>query len=264
MKTRYPVIWMKKVSFSFGSHAVVENADIDIRKGDFVGMIGPNGSGKTTLVKLMLGLLEPDAGEIRLFGMSPKDKSARMRVGYVPQKATNFDQNFPATVYEVAGMGRTRKVGLLRSSGSGDMQAIENALDIVGMLGHRGRRISELSGGQQQRVFIARALAAEPDLLILDEPTVGVDIHAQREFYRMLKQLNDRGITIILISHDIAVVSRHVNRILCVNRRVVFHNPSKGISEENLMCAYQPDMARVVHESHEPVAHGHHGERDAE
>jgi len=259
MKSHEPVILMKGVTFSFGSHHVVENADIEIRKGDFVGMIGPNGSGKTTLVRLMLGLIEPDSGEIMLFGMPPKDQSARMKVGYVPQKATNFDQNFPATVYEVAGMGRTRRVGLLRSSGAGDRKAIEGALDVVGMLGQKDRRISELSGGQQQRVFIARALAAEPDLLILDEPTVGVDQQAQTEFYGILKELNGRGITVILISHDIGVVSKHVTRILCINRKAVFHNLSEGVSEADLMCAYQSGMAIVAHDSQEHKAHGRHG-----
>lgn len=264
MKTRESVVQMRGASFSFGSHIVVEKADIDIMKGDFVGMIGPNGSGKTTLVRMMLGLLEPDAGQVRLFGMAPTDQSARMRVGYVPQKATSFDQNFPATVYEVAGMGRIRRVGLLRSSDAGDRKAVEGALEVVGMIGQKDRRISELSGGQQQRVFIARALAAEPDLLILDEPTVGVDMHAQQEFYRILKELNGRGITIILISHDIGVVSKHVNRILCVNRRVVFHDSDGRISEEDLMCAYQPDMARVAHGSREHHSQGHHGRRGSE
>ncbi len=259
MKPSEPIIRMAGVSFSYGSHQVVERADIEIRKGDFVGMIGPNGSGKTTLVRLMLGLIEPDEGEIRLFGMPPKDQSARMKVGYVPQKATSFDQNFPATVYEVAGMGRVRRVGLLRGSGAGDRRAVEGALELVGMLGMKDRRISELSGGQQQRVFIARALAAEPDLLILDEPTVGVDQKAQKEFYGILEGLNSRGITIILISHDIGVVSKHVTRILCINRKVVFHDPADGISEEDLLCAYQTEMTIVTHHSKEHGGHRHGG-----
>lgn len=245
---RDTAIKMSGVTFAYGPDVVLEDVELEVKRGDFLGMIGPNGSGKTTLVRIMLGLLKPDKGGVLLLGTTPTNAGSRAKVGFVPQKATSFDQNFPATVYEVAGMGRIQKVGLMRHLGSEDRKAIEKSLAEVGMLEHCDKRISELSGGQQQRVFIARALAAEPELLILDEPTIGVDRRAQDGFYAMLKKLNDSGITIIIISHDIGVVSAHVNKLACVNRTVVLHDVSKSVNRADLVCAYADKMKIVRHE----------------
>jgi len=242
------VILLRGVTFSYGAHTVLEDVGLEVKRGDFLGMIGPNGSGKTTLIRIILGILKPDKGVVKLFGFPPTSVDARARVGFVPQKATSFDQNFPAAVHEVVGMGRIQKAGLMKQLGSKDREAIEKALGEVGMLEHRDKRISELSGGQQQRVFIARALAAEPELLILDEPTVGVDHHAQARFYAILERLNSAGITIILISHDIGVVSAHVNKLACINRTVVLHDVSKGVNRADLVCAYADKMRIVRHE----------------
>lgn len=239
---------LRGVSFSYGGTPVLEDAAFKLERGDFAGMIGPNGSGKTTLVKLVLGLVPPDRGGIKLFGKDIREFREWHRIGYVPQKATSFDQNFPATVFEVASMGRFPKAGLARQLSGEDYKAVEKALGVVGMLKLRNRRIGDLSGGQQQRVFIARALAAEPELLILDEPTVGVDAEAQHKFYSLLGMLNkEMGMTLLLISHDVGMVTKKVNKLVCVNVKVTFHDISKGISKAGLSCAYSAGMELVPH-----------------
>ncbi|MCX6771833.1 MAG: metal ABC transporter ATP-binding protein [Candidatus Micrarchaeota archaeon] len=241
------IIEFKNVTFSYGKQPAVDKATFSIEKGDFVGMIGPNGSGKTTVVKLMLGLLTPDSGSIRVFGKEISGFHDWQRVGYVPQKATNFDQNFPASVFEVASMGMASKAGLMKQLSKADHGAVEKALEVAGISGLRNSRIGDLSGGQQQRVFIARALVSEPDLLILDEPTVGVDQKAQHEFYLLLGELNrKRGMTLVLISHDVGVVAKNAGKIACVNAGVTMHDASSGI-DSALLCAYGNDMGRVPH-----------------
>jgi len=243
-----PVVELEGVSYSYGRQRVLDRVNLSVERGDFVGVIGPNGSGKTTIAKLILGLLKPDSGTVRLFGEDISRFRDAKRIGYVPQKATGFDQNFPATVFEVASMGRIPRAGMLKQLSAGDNAAVERALSLTGMLPLRDRRIGELSGGQQQRVFIARALAAEPDLLILDEPTVGVDAEAQHSFYSLLKQLNkDLGMTLILISHDVGMVSENVNKLACVNIRVTVHDVSKGVKEADLHCAYPAGLEMVGH-----------------
>ncbi len=245
------VLELEKVNFSYGVAPAIRNASFTLKKGDYLGLIGPNGGGKTTLVKLILGLLEPSSGKILIFGKDISRFDERHRIGYVPQKATNFDPNFPASVYEVASMGRVAKVGLFRQFGSKDRKSVEQALELVGMFDFKDQRIGDLSGGQQQRVFIARALAAESELLILDEPTVGVDKQAQHAFYSLLKRLNkELGMTLILVSHDIEVVSKNANKIICANIAVTTHDVSKGFSAKELACAYSADFRIIPHHHH--------------
>jgi len=241
------IVEFRNVTFSYGKQPSVDKATFSIEKGDFVGMIGPNGAGKTTLVKLMLGLLKPDSGSVRVFGKELSEFKDWRKIGYVPQKATNFDQNFPASVFEVASMGRVSKAGLMRQLSSEDNEAVGKALEVAGISNLRNSRIGDLSGGQQQRVFIARALASEPELLILDEPTVGVDQKAQHDFYLLLGRLNrEKGMTLVLISHDVGVVAKNAGKVACVNVRVTMHDASKGI-DDALLCAYGNDMGRVPH-----------------
>jgi len=241
------ILEFRNVSFSYGRQPAVDKATFSIEKGDFVGMIGPNGAGKTTVVKLMLGLLQPDSGSIKVFGSEISQFHDWQKVGYVPQKATNFDQNFPASVFEVASMGRVSKAGLTRQLSKEDNEAVERALGVAGISNLRNNRIGDLSGGQQQRVFIARALASEPELLILDEPTVGVDQKAQHDFYVLLGRLNrERGMTLVLISHDVGVVAKNAGKIACVNVKVTMHDASKGI-DDALLCAYGNDYGKVPH-----------------
>ena len=242
------IMEFENVSYSYDRQPALENVSFSIEKGDFVGVIGPNGSGKTTLVKLMLGLLAPDTGSIRILGKGIREFKDWQKVGYVPQKATNFDQNFPATVFEVASMGRFSKAGLIRRLSDTDRKEVEKALHVAGISNLRNSRIGDLSGGQQQRVFIARALAAEPELLILDEPTVGVDMRAQHNFYALLKQLNGKmGMTLVLVSHDVGMITKSVSKLACVNVTATFHDVSKGFEEAALFCSYAKDVGAVPH-----------------
>ncbi|MFA7375196.1 MAG: metal ABC transporter ATP-binding protein, partial [Methanothrix soehngenii] len=164
-------------------HAILEDINLKLERADFLGLIGPNGGGKSTLLKVMLGLIKPDKGRIRIFGLEPE--AARARMGYLPQK-TIFDQNFPIRVQEVVQMGRFSKTGLFRRYGPADRNAAFRALEAVGMEDRADREIGALSGGEQQRVFVARSLVSDPELLLLDEPTAGVDSSQQTEFYELL------------------------------------------------------------------------------
>lgn len=223
------VIRLRNVSFLFAKGAkVIDDASMDINRSDFVAVVGPNGGGKTTLVKLILGVFEPVEGEVFLFGRKP-DNISRARAGYVPQNNTSFDQNFPATVFEIVMTGLVPGKGLFQGMKRDARELAEKSLDLVKMLGYRDQRIGDLSGGQKQRVLIARALVNKPDLLVLDEPTVGVDSASQMEFYSILMELNRSGTTIIIVSHDTSTVSRYVNKVVCVNQRVIVHSAEAGI-----------------------------------
>ncbi len=195
---------MDEVSFSYDGNSVFRDVTIHIDEGDFVAVIGPNGSGKTTLIKIALGLLRPQAGGIRLFGTPIESFKSWELVGYIPQKG-DFERNFPGSVDEV----------LALKGGAIDKKTLE--LLEIERLGKR--RFSELSGGQQQKVLIALALSSKPKLLILDEPTVGVDVQALQNFYSILKKLNkERGVTILLVTHEVGMIQSYVKSVLCVSR----------------------------------------------
>lgn len=244
-----PVIELKEVSFCYGPRSVVELVSLKVEKGDFLAIMGPNGSGKTTLVKLALGLLKPLTGSISLFGTDLNEFKQWHRVGYVSQKATGFDARFPATVEEVVAAGRFGRLGPGHRPGREDRRAVEEALELVEMKERKGSLIGNLSGGQQQRVFIARALAARPELLVLDEPVVGLDSRALDTFYALLGRLNkELGITLVTVSHDTGAVGRQVNKVACINRTLVFHgSPDEALSEHNLARLYGLPVHKVAH-----------------
>lgn len=215
------IVEITNVNFEYNGISILEDIDLVIERGDFLGIIGPNGSGKTTLLKIMLGLIKPKTGVIKLFGEDIHRFKEWHRIGYVPQHAINFDVNFPLNVFEVVSMGRFSKKGLLKRLNKKDWSIIENALEIVGMKEFKEKKIGELSGGQKQRVFIARALTSEPELLILDEPTAGVDVRVQKEFYDFLESLNrERKITLVLVTHDIGTVTSRVGKLACMNKKL--------------------------------------------
>ncbi|MEI8003056.1 MAG: metal ABC transporter ATP-binding protein [Methanothrix sp.] len=225
-------------------HAVLENINLELQASDFLGLIGPNGGGKSTLLKAMLGLIKPDRGSIALFGLPPA--AARNRVGYMPQK-TVFDQSFPVKVLDVVLMGRYSRTGLLHRYGPLDRKAALQALAAVGMEDRALREIGALSGGEQQRVFVARSLVSDPKLLLLDEPTAGVDSAQQTDFYDLLCHLNrDRGIAIVLVSHDVTAISKYVNKIACLNQRLYYHD-SKELSNEDIEKAYGCPVEMIAH-----------------
>jgi zinc transport system ATP-binding protein len=233
---------IRDVVFSYNGAPVLEDVNVAIEALDFVSVVGPNGGGKTTLLKLMIGLLKPDRGKIRLFGKSPGH--VRSRIGYIAQQF-RFDSLFPIRVIDVVLMGR-----LTGSITSGryrreDWDAAERALDEVGLTELKYRHFSELSGGERQKVLIARALAIEPDLLLLDEPTAHVDMAAQEELLHFLHDLNER-LTIIMVTHDVAFVSSYVKSVLCVNRSVVKH-PTREVTGQMISDLYKGYVRYISH-----------------
>ena len=244
-----PYVELEDVGFSYHDIRVLEGINLTVEPGDFLGIIGPNGSGKTTLLRIMLGLLEPERGTIRLFGHAPASFRQWGRLGYVPQKAT-LDPALPATVQEVVATGLVPTLGLFGRIRAPQRKRISDVLGHVGMHGHATARIGALSTGQQQRVLIARALVSNPELLILDEPTGGVDPEAQTSFYALLHHLNrERDVTLILVSHDIGVVAKEVTKLACLNRRLIFHGrPGDFLSDAALTALYGPSVRVVSHQ----------------
>jgi zinc transport system ATP-binding protein len=250
---RNVLISVRNVSFRYDGQPVLLDVSLDIRAGNFLALLGPNGSGKTTLLKIILGLLKPQSGGVILMGRTLAEFKEWSRIGYVPQKATHIDPFFPASVREVVAMalppGRPKpEEGLPRRRRDNE---VERALEFVGMSEFGARRIGSLSGGQQQRVFIARAIVTRPRVLLLDEPTTGVDVENQERFYDILAALNDReGITIVQVTHDIGIVDRHINQVACLNQRLTYH----GSHEE--FCRSQAFRDMIAGGNH-LVAHRH-------
>ena len=233
MTGAHPLIELVDVDFGYTATPVVRDISLRIDSGEYVAVVGPNGSGKSTLMKLMLGLLTPDEGTARLFGQPSHKFDDGARIGYVAQHAS-ASKEMPITVREVVKMGRFPHVGFGRLSRA-DHAIVDRALETVGMTAFANRRITQLSGGQRQRAFIARALAGEADLLVLDEPTVGVDVESVEAFYDLLKGLNDEGITILLIEHDLGAVTDHAERVVCLNREIYFDGPTDEFVESDAL-----------------------------
>ncbi|MGB9005866.1 MAG: metal ABC transporter ATP-binding protein [Candidatus Aminicenantales bacterium] len=225
IKNKLPaLVSLQGVSFAFGDRPVLESISFDIASRDFLAVLGPNGSGKTTLLKIILNLLKPQQGRVLIRGQFVEEFEDWGRIGYIPQKATHVDPYFPASVAEAVSMALSPRAG--RGSGQKlpGRQEVSRALRLVGMEDFQDRLIGRLSGGQQQRVFIARALVNRPYLLLLDEPTTGVDAETQEHFYDMLGRFNkEEGITIVLVTHDIGVVDNHVTRVACLNQNLTYH-----------------------------------------
>lgn len=242
-------IEVEDVSYKYHQHTVIEDINFSVKSGEYLGIIGPNGGGKSTLIKVILGLLKPDTGHVKIFGEEVTHLKDRYRLGYLPQRASQAVLHFPATVEEIVKSGRTAKVGMLRRFGAEDLAAVEKALEIAEVADLRDRIIGNLSGGERQRVFIARALAGEPKVLILDEPVAGVDVPAQETFYSFLEDLNRKhGLTIIIISHDIDVVAHQSTNVLCLNHRLVCHGrPKDFITEEHLEKLYGKKLRFLLH-----------------
>jgi len=225
MTTRYdgPVIEAKDVTVLQNGLVVLDSVSFAVNRGQFTAIVGPNGAGKTTLVKSILGLIKPDRGTIRVFGR-PVDKlgDLKSKIGYVPQ-IFDIDLNFPVSVFESVLMGTYGRIGIARKPSEADRAAAMAALEKVGVLELKDRPIARLSSGQRQRAFVARALANNPELLILDEPTTGVDITTSGSLYEMLRQLKEEGVTIVLVSHDIGVVAAYIDTVACLNTTMVAH-----------------------------------------
>ncbi|MDJ1430451.1 metal ABC transporter ATP-binding protein [Halostagnicola sp. A-GB9-2] len=213
---------VENVTFAYDDRPVVEDVSLSIEKGEFLGLIGPNGSGKTTLLKILLGLEQPDSGAVELFGTPASKFTDGTRLGYVSQQSSEADSMMPVTVREVIEMGRYPHAGLRRLNDD-DHRVVDDALEQVGIVDLADRRINQVSGGQKQRAYIARALASEADLLALDEPTVGVDADSVDQFYDLLTELNEGGMTIVLIEHDIGVVAEYADTMACLDCELYEH-----------------------------------------
>ena len=242
-----PVIELHDVWVRFGDVSVLEGVSLSVSRYDFLGIIGPNGGGKSTLLKVVLGLVSPERGVVRVLGEPPE--RSRRHVGYVAQRPA-FDRDFPASVWDVVLMGRYPLRGLLRRYGAADEMAAERALERVGMVAARQKQIGRLSGGEQQRVFIARALVGEPRLLLLDEPLANVDPAMQSDLYDLLGDLR-RSVTVVMVSHDIGAVSVNVESIACLNRKLFYHG-TRELSPETLEATYQCPVQLIAHG---PVPH---------
>ena len=226
------IIEFQDVSFSYGEEVVIKDVTMAIHKGDYLGVIGPNGGGKSTLMKLMLGLLTPTKGKILLFGTEIEKFKDWPKFGYISQKVTHVDPHFPMTVKEVVMMGRYPKLGLLRFPNNKDREKVHVALEQVEMWEFRDRLIGDLSGGQQQRVFIARALAGDPEAIVLDEPTVGIDVKTQKQFYSLLQKLNkELDLTLVLASHELDIVGHESTEIAYINRTLVYYGIPKAFMQ---------------------------------
>jgi len=245
------VVSIEKLDFAYNGRVVLSDVNLKIKEREFISVLGPNGGGKSTLLKLILGLLRPQRGSVKVFGLSP-DK-ARPRIGYLPQHA-HHDPRFPTTCLEVVLMGRLGKRMSLGPFKKDDKQKSQEALSSVGLLDLAGRSFSDISGGQRQRVLIARALAAEPELLLLDEPTAHIDVAAVNEFYELMERLNEK-LTIAIVSHDIGFVSSRIKSVVCVNREVVVH-PTSELTGDTLQRIYGTDI-RLVRHDHRCAEKGH-------
>lgn len=236
MSTKDYIIEVENVSFGYGNNTVLDDISFYIKKGCYTGIIGPNGGGKTTLLKLLLGLISPDKGKIKICGENIYSFKNKYEIGYVPQRVAQNHMDFPATVEEIISSGRTGRIGLLHMITWEDQKQIEYAMKLTDTVRFRHRLISELSGGERQKVFVGRALASNPKILILDEPFTGIDISSQQEFYSFLKILNEKqNLTILFVSHDIDVISNEVKEILCLNKRIACHGKPHEILETNLI-----------------------------
>jgi zinc transport system ATP-binding protein len=242
------VIDVRGLEYHIGDQDILNDITFTIDRGEYVALLGPNGGGKSTLVKLILGLLKSNSGEINIFGESQREFKSWYKIGYVPQNISLFDNNFPLSVYETVSLGLAGKKSWFSFLSSSDKRDIDSVMDIASIGELRYKNLSELSGGQRQRVMIARALVSNPEILILDEPSTGVDISSQKRFYQFLKKLNiEKNLTIIFITHDLGVIADDVTNVLAVNQKLIF----TGTADEILSCEAVSEVygtkAHVVH-----------------
>jgi zinc transport system ATP-binding protein len=252
-----PLIDIKNLYAGYNHETVLEDINLTIQQDDFIGLIGPNGGGKTTLLKVMLGLIEPQQGTVQVMGEAPE--KGRQHIGYVPQFA-EYDAAFPISVRDVVRMGRLGRQRLFKPYTDEDDAIVSERLAWVDMLEHQDRALRELSGGQRQRVYVARALATDPKLLVLDEPTISVDLEARTHIYDLLYQINQQGVTIFLVTHDLNVVSSYVKTIGCMNRRLHYHG-EKQVTDEMLRATYGCPVDLIAHGLPHRVLAQHEGER---
>lgn len=250
---KIPIFDVKNLNFQVRGQKILSNISLEIFHSEYVAIIGPNGGGKTTLIRMLLGLEKPTEGQIKLFGKNIQNFKEWNKIGFVPQRASHVDQNFPATALDIVKMGRVSKRKLFSSECQEDKDAVYDAMQKMDILNLKDRMIGTLSGGQRQRVMIARALASSPEILILDEPNTGVDIVAQNNFYTLLKKLNkEENITIVFITHDIGVIADDIGRLFTINQKAtICNNPKEALSCEDMSELYGISAHLVHNHKHE-------------
>lgn len=254
ISTTPPSIEVDHVSLVYDNTTILDDVTFAIQKGEYVALIGPNGAGKTTLLKIILGLLTPTTGKVKILGHDISSFRKKYLLGYIPQRISSTLLRFPASVEEVVRSGRTARIGLFHRFTPKDDEVVSWALEVADVKKYRKRSIGELSGGELQRVFIARALAGQPEILLLDEPTVGVDLATQEKFYDFLKDLNKRlGLTILIVTHEVDVAVHRAQYVLCLNRKLICHIRSTLLLKGNYL--------EQLYGSHtHMVRHGHYEE----
>lgn len=251
-----PLIEIKDLFAGYNQEIVLNEINLTIFQDDFIGLIGPNGGGKTTLLKVILGLVEPEGGTVQIKGETPQ--LGRRNIGYVPQIA-EYDTDFPISVQDIVRMGRLGPKRLFKPYTAEDDAIVRERLGWLDMLKYKDRALRELSGGQRQRVYIARALVTDPELLLLDEPTISVDFEARTQIFDLLYQINQRGIAILLVSHDLTAISSYVKTIGCLNRKL-YYEGKKEITPEMLEASYSCPVDLIAHGLPHRVVAEHTGE----
>ena len=253
IKFKVPIFSVKNLNFIARGQKVLSSISLDIFSGEYIAIIGPNGGGKTTLIRMLLGLDKPTRGEIRLFGKKISSFKEWSKIGYVPQRASLVDPNFPATVLDIVNMGRVSKRGVFSSMKTKDKDAVRDAMLKMDILDLKDKMVGTLSGGQRQRVMIARALASNPQILILDEPNTGVDMVSQKRFYQLLSKLNkEENITIVFITHDIGVIADDIGRLFTINQKaVICNNPKEALSCDEMSELYGINAHLIHNHKHE-------------
>lgn len=230
-----PILQIANLSVRYESGPALDDVSFVLRAGERVAVVGPNGAGKSTLFKVIAGVSEPTRGQVHVYGHEP---GGHICIAYVPQRS-QVDWDFPVSVTDVVMMGRVGKMGLFRWRTKQDRQIVRQALAVVNMTDLAKRQISELSGGQQQRMFIARALAQEAELMLMDEPLTGLDAGSQGDIFHILDQLRQRGVTVMVAMHDLKMAAERFDRVMLLNRRVLgFGHPDQVLNPESLMQAY--------------------------
>jgi len=247
-----PAIVVRDVTFAYGARteAVISGVSLDVGRGERLGILGPNGGGKSTLLRLLLGELEPTGGEIRVLGVPPARARAAGKIGYVPQRVT-AELGFPLSVRQVVEQAVAARVPAWRGIGKAARERVQRSLELVGAAELSEKPIGRLSGGQRQRVLIARAVAAQPEVLLLDEPTVGIDVAGQQRFGSMLETLrNELGLTVVVVSHELATIAATSDRVACLRRTLHFHDAPHGLTPGVLAELFSHDVAVVSGGAH--------------
>lgn len=253
MKFSVPIFDVKNLSFVVKEQTILSNISLEIFPSEYIAIIGPNGGGKTTLVRMLLGLEKPTNGEVKIYGKKLSQFKEWYKIGYVPQRASLVDGSFPATVLDIVNMGRTSQRGLFSTLSKSDRTFVYDAMQKMDILDLADKMVGTLSGGQRQRVMIARALASNPKILILDEPNTGVDAASQKNFYALLRELNKKdGITIVFITHDIGVIADDIARLFTINQKaIICNNPKQTLSCEEMSSLYGIDAHLLHNHRHE-------------